>query len=36
MPYLLDIEELGYSLVRCELAVFKLWARGLGRGPASG
>jgi len=23
-PYLLDIEEQGYALVRCELAVFKL------------
>ncbi len=23
MPYLLDIEEQGYSLLRCELAVFK-------------
>jgi len=23
MAYLLDIEEQGYSLVRCELAVFK-------------
>jgi len=23
IPYLLDIEEQGYSLVRCELAVFK-------------
>jgi hypothetical protein len=22
-PYLIDIEELGYSPVRCELAVFK-------------
>ncbi len=22
-PYLIDIEEQGYSLVRCELAVFK-------------
>lgn len=23
MPYLLDIEEQGFSLARCELAVFK-------------